>query len=90
VVGEFDDSALLKTFGAGGMGAFPAPALVHAELLARYGVQCLGACDGVQEHYHAIATDRRVQHPLVQQLLQAADNAAHADPPDPGPRRRPR
>lgn len=93
IVGEFDDSALLKTFGAGGMGVFPAPALVHAELLARYGVRCLGPCDGVDEHYYAIATERRVQHPLVQLLLQrpaaAADNAPHADPPPaPRPRRR--
>jgi LysR family transcriptional activator of nhaA len=29
VVGEFEDSALLKTFGASGMGAFPAPDIVH-------------------------------------------------------------
>lgn len=93
IVGEFDDSALLKTFGAGGMGVFPAPALVHAELLARYGVRCLGPCEGVEEHYYAIASERRVQHPLVQQLLQryapAPDNAPHADPPEPPrPRRR--
>ncbi len=90
VVGEFDDSALLKTFGAGGMGVFPAPALVHAELLARYGVHCLGPCDGVDEHYYAIATDRKVQHPLVQRLLQATDNPPHAaDPPETARKRRP-
>ncbi len=80
IVGEFDDSALLKTFGAGGMGVFPAPALVHAELLARYGVHHLGPCTGVDEHYYAIATEKRLHHPLVQRLLPGADNATHAHP----------
>jgi LysR family transcriptional regulator, transcriptional activator of nhaA len=69
VVGEFEDSALLKTFGASGMGVFPAPALVHDELLARYAVKRVGACDGVEEHYYAIGTERRVHHPLVRRLL---------------------
>jgi LysR family transcriptional regulator, transcriptional activator of nhaA len=69
VVGEFEDSALLKTFGASGMGVFPAPALVHDELLARYAVKRVGACEGVEEQYFAIGTERRVHHPLVQRLL---------------------
>jgi len=51
------------------MGVFPAPALVHEELLARYAVKRVGACEGVEEHYYAIGTERRVQHPLVQRVL---------------------
>ena len=69
VAGEFEDSALLKTFGASGMGVFPAAQWVHDELIARYSVQRLGPCDGVNEHYFAIGTDKKVQHPLVQQLI---------------------
>ena len=42
VAGEFEDSALLKTFGAGGMGLFPAAEWVHENLLAHYAVQRLG------------------------------------------------
>ncbi|NBW56019.1 MAG: LysR family transcriptional regulator, partial [Betaproteobacteria bacterium] len=34
VVGEFEDSALLKTFGASGMGVFPAAESVQEDLLA--------------------------------------------------------
>jgi len=71
VVGEFEDSALLKTFGAGGMGLFPAAEWVHEHLLTHYAVQRLGACDGVLEHFYAIGTERKVRHPLVQRLLQA-------------------
>jgi LysR family transcriptional activator of nhaA len=69
VVGEFEDSALLTTFGAGGMGAFPAVEMVHDALVAHYNVKKLGDCDGVQEHFFAIGTEKKVQHPLVQMLL---------------------
>ena len=72
IVGEFDDSALLKTFGASGMGVFPAAQWVHDDLLAHYAVQRLGHCDGVTEHFFAIGTEKKVQHPLVQRLLQPA------------------
>lgn len=70
VVGEFEDSALLNTFGASGMGIFPAAQWAHEDLLAHYAVQSLGACDGVSEHFFAIGTEKKVQHPLVQRLLQ--------------------
>jgi LysR family transcriptional regulator, transcriptional activator of nhaA len=71
VVGEFEDSALLKTFGASGMGVFAAVEMVHDELVARYGVKRVGACEGVEEHFFAIGTERKVQHPLVRQMLLA-------------------
>ncbi len=69
VAGEFDDSALLKTFGASGMGVFPAAQVVHDELVARYGVKLIGVCEGVQEHFYAIGTQKKILHPLVQRLL---------------------
>jgi len=69
VVGEFEDSALLKTFGAGGMGVFPATELVEAELIERYQVRRVGACEGVREHFWAVDTEKKVQHPLVQRML---------------------
>ena len=80
VVGEFEDSALLATFGAGGMGVFPAAELVQDELIARYGVQLVGSCAGVEEHFYAIGTEKKVHHPLVLRLLPAAT----ASQPPPG------
>jgi LysR family transcriptional activator of nhaA len=71
IVGEFKDGALLKTFGSNGLGVFPAAEWVHEELLALYGVERLGACDGVIEHFYGIGTEKRVQHPLVEQLLKS-------------------
>lgn len=71
-VGEFEDSALLKTFGAAGMGVFPAAELVHDELTTRYGVKRVGSCDGVEEHFFAIGAHKKLLHPLVQKLLPAS------------------
>lgn len=72
IVGEFEDSALLKTFGASGMGIFPAAEWTHDNLMSHYAVQRLGPCDGVNEHFFAIGTEKKVRHPLVQRLLQPA------------------
>ena len=72
IVGEFEDSALLKTFGASGMGVFPAAEWGHENLISQYSVQRLGACEGVTEHFFAIGTEKKVQHPLVQLLLESA------------------
>lgn len=69
IVGEFEDSALLNTFGSAGMGIFAAADLIHAELIERYNVKRLGACDGVAEHFFAIGAHKKVLHPLVQKLL---------------------
>ena len=71
IVGEFEDSALLKTFGASGMGVFPAPELVQDELISRYRVERVGTCKGVTEEFFAIGTEKKVMHPLVLQLLPA-------------------
>lgn len=72
VVGEIEDSALLETFGSTGLGIFPAALAAQDELLKRSQVRLIGACVGVQEHYYAISTERKVMHPLVQQILSRA------------------
>jgi LysR family transcriptional activator of nhaA len=69
VVGEFEDSALLITFGAAGMGVFPAPLAVHDKLVAGNDVQRFAEGDGLEEQFYAIATEKKVLHPLVQRLL---------------------
>lgn len=69
VVGEFEDSALLVTFGSSGMGVFPASERMREKLSSGYGLEWFAPCEGVQEHFYAIGTARKVQHPLVQQLL---------------------
>ncbi|RQW25382.1 LysR family transcriptional regulator [Rhodobacteraceae bacterium CH30] len=70
VVGEFEDSALLNTFAAGGMGVFPAPERVHEELTRSVGVERIATCHGVEECFFAIGNEKKVQHPLLQRILQ--------------------
>jgi LysR family transcriptional regulator, transcriptional activator of nhaA len=65
VVGEFEDSALLKTAGSHGLGIFPAADLVHDDLLQHYQVRRIAACEGVQEHFYAIGAEKKLLHPLV-------------------------
>jgi LysR family transcriptional activator of nhaA len=76
IAGEFEDSALLAAFGAGGMGAFPVSRWSHEEMLKDKRVRLLGEMPDVIEHFHLISAERRIQHPLVHQLLEAARAAA--------------
>ena len=63
IVGEFEDSALLKAFGTEGAGLFPAPEMVEPEVLSTYRVERLGQASGVTERFYAISTERRFKHP---------------------------
>ena len=65
VVGEFEDSALLTTFGRGGFGIFPAPLTLAEQLANEYDAKPLGALEGVSEHIYAISNERRIRHPAV-------------------------
>ncbi|MEW5891595.1 MAG: transcriptional activator NhaR [Pseudomonadota bacterium] len=75
IVGEFDDSALMKAFGAGGSGVFPAPAVLTGEVVRQYKVKELGGTEAVQEHFYAISAERRLRHPAVVAISEAARKA---------------
>lgn len=72
IVGEFDDSALLKVFGQAGIGVFAGPAAVEEELVRQYKVQASGRADGVVERDFAISGERRLKHPGVVATSEAA------------------
>lgn len=72
VVGEFDDTALMKAFGAAGAGVFPAPLAARREIARAYGGVLLGVADGVSEEYFALSNERRVSHPAVRAIIEAA------------------
>jgi LysR family transcriptional activator of nhaA len=78
IAGEFEDSALLKTFGAGGLGVFPAALIVEEDLLGRYGVQRIGLCEGVTEEFFAITPQKKVEHRLVERITRAAVESPRA------------
>lgn len=69
IAGEFEDHALMTTFAAGGMGVFPAASRLGGELESHYGLAMVGRSEGVEEAIYATVADRRIEHPLVQQLI---------------------
>ncbi len=75
IVGEFDDSALMKAFGGGGTGVFPAPSVIADEVVRQYKVRDLGGTEAVQEHYYAISAERRLRHPAVVAISETARRA---------------
>lgn len=70
---ECADSALLKTFARAGMGVLAAPTGLESELLSQYGLHPVGQLDGVTETFFAVTTERRIEHPGVQAILDAAE-----------------
>lgn len=76
IVGEFEDSALLNTFGRGGLGIFPAPLALTAQIASQLEAQPLGAMAGVSEQIYAISNERRIRHPAIEVLCAAAPKLA--------------
>jgi len=72
ITGEFEDNALLAAFGRSGMGVFPASRWSRDELLADGSVVLLGESPELVEPFYLITAERRIQHPLVQRLVDAA------------------
>lgn len=79
IVGEFDDSALLKVFGQAGAGVFAGPSVVEEEIARQYKVQPLGRAEGLFESYFAISGERRLKHPGVVAISTAARTELFAD-----------
>jgi LysR family transcriptional activator of nhaA len=72
IVGEFEDSALLKAFGQAGAGLFPIPSIVEAEVARQYHAKPVGVVEGVVERFYAISDERRVTNPAVAAICTAA------------------
>ncbi len=71
-VGEFQDGALLQTFGQAGAGVFAAPTVTEKEVRRQYGVSVFGRTDEVVERFYAISVERRLKHPSVVAIAEAA------------------
>lgn len=72
VVAEFDDSTLMYAFGEEGKGIFPSPTLFEAQCRRWYNVAVVGHAKTIRQRFYAISVDRRVQHPAVTAIIQAA------------------
>ena len=72
IIGEFDDSALMKVFGQAGDGIFVAPTAIADEVMEHYGVEQIGQTEAVREQFFAISVERRISHPAVSAITEAA------------------
>ncbi len=72
VVGEFEDSALLKEFGQTGLGIFPTPSIILDEIQGEYRVRPVGRLEEVRERFYAISVERKLKHPAVVAISQEA------------------
>ncbi len=72
IVGEFDDSALMSAFGQAGAGVFPVPLTTAREMMRQYEVIELGRTEEIRERFFAISVERRLSHPAVVAVSEAA------------------
>ncbi len=80
IVGEFDDSALLKAFGGAGAGFFCTPAGIAGDVAVQYGTQPVGEIPELSEQIYAITTERRLTHPAIKAISASARLAGFNTP----------
>jgi len=76
VVGEFEDNALLNTFGRRGLGLFFAPAALADDVAEQFGAVRVGSVPSVREQFYMISSDRKIMHPAVEAILAASQKSA--------------
>jgi len=72
VVTEFNDRALMKAFGEYGVGVFLSSSTVEQDVLYKYGVTVIGRTQEITERYCLISAKRRIKHPAVSAITEAA------------------
>ena len=72
VVAEVDDSALLNALGQDGKGLFAGPSVMEKEICRQYGVLVVGRLRDVRQQFYAISVERRLKHPAVIAISEAA------------------
>ena len=72
VAAEFDDSALMKTFGEAGLGVFPAPEVIAEDISRSFRATQIGSVANVIETYIAISPQRNLRHPSVLRIANSA------------------
>ena len=69
---DVGDGALMQAFGREGRGVFMSASVLEAETLAQYGVEVIGRTDEMTEEFFAVSVERRITHPCVAVITEAA------------------
>jgi LysR family transcriptional activator of nhaA len=72
IIAEFEDNALLMAFGQHGVGIFVAPSIIKHEVERKYDVKVIGEVSRVRERFYAVSLDRKLRHPAVLAISEAA------------------
>jgi LysR family transcriptional activator of nhaA len=72
MVAEFEDRALMKAFGEAAAGIFTTPTAVEIDVLDKYSVTVIGRTEEVKERFYAISAERKIKHPAVAAITEAA------------------
>jgi LysR family transcriptional activator of nhaA len=78
IMGEFDDSALLKAFGSQGHGFFFAPAVIRDDVCSKYGVTLVGEVDELQQAFYALCADRDGGDQSIERIITVAQQQLHS------------
>jgi LysR family transcriptional activator of nhaA len=71
IVGEFEDSALMKSFSESGAGLFPAPSGLAESIERQHCVESLGILKDAEVAYYAVTVERGIEHRGVEAILEA-------------------
>jgi len=74
IVAEFDDSALMKSFGREGAGVFMAPTVLKTEVEEQYKVKSIGVVNKIKESFYAITVERHISNVITSAVIKSANN----------------
>lgn len=74
IKGQFDDSALMKSFGQAGMGIFYLPSIIENEVCNMFKVKIIGRTTQVKQIFYAISAERKIKHPAIAAICESAKN----------------
>lgn len=72
IVAEFEDSALARVFSQEEAGFFVTSTPLRERICTQSALECLGEIEGIRERYYAISVERKLKHPAVVAISEAA------------------
>lgn len=78
VAGEFEDNAMLNTFGRNGLGLFFAPSALASDIGEQFGAVLVGDAPELREQFFAISNERKIKHPAIEAILSAIQQGPFA------------
>ena len=69
---------MMKAFGQACAGFFVAPTAIAQDVTSQFGAQAVGRVQSVKEKLYAITTERRLTHPAIVAMREAAQREIFA------------